>query len=130
LLDWHKRYWSYLNKHMFSFPFLLLPWIHTCLSKFSICFRLNILAGIASGLVYLHSECKERLLHRDIKPGNVMLDNSFNANFVTLGFWRKWAIPKHHAPQSTYVGHQFTSTQCMWTPAGYASKMTSTALAY
>jgi serine/threonine protein kinase len=25
LLDWHKRYWSYLNKHMFSFPFLLLP---------------------------------------------------------------------------------------------------------
>ncbi|CAM0874726.1 unnamed protein product [Alopecurus aequalis] len=47
--------------------------------------RKSILIGVASGLVYLHYECKERLMHGDIKPSNVMLGKSFNAKLCDFG---------------------------------------------
>ena len=50
-----------------------------------VCFRHNIMIGIASGLSYLHSECTEAIVHRDIKPANVMLSKSFNAKLADFG---------------------------------------------
>lgn len=47
--------------------------------------RRNILIGIASGLAYLHTECPKSIVHRDIKPGNVMLDTDFNAKLSDFG---------------------------------------------
>ncbi|KAM0850821.1 hypothetical protein ACQ4PT_052825 [Festuca glaucescens] len=47
--------------------------------------RQNVLIGMASGLIYLHTECKKCVLHRDIKPSNVMLDKSFNAKLGDFG---------------------------------------------
>ncbi|KAK1641714.1 hypothetical protein QYE76_059519 [Lolium multiflorum] len=47
--------------------------------------RDSILIGVATGLVYLHCECKEPLLHGDIKPSNVMLGKSFNAKLCDFG---------------------------------------------
>ncbi|KAK1646722.1 hypothetical protein QYE76_064527 [Lolium multiflorum] len=47
--------------------------------------RNSILIGVATGLVYLHCECKETLLHGDIKPSNVMLGKSFNAKLCDFG---------------------------------------------
>ncbi|XP_031261767.1 G-type lectin S-receptor-like serine/threonine-protein kinase SD2-5 [Pistacia vera] len=41
--------------------------------------RLNIALGTAMGLAYLHSECELKIVHCDIKPENVLLDDNFNA---------------------------------------------------
>jgi len=50
--------------------------------------RLSILAGTASGLVYLHEEWQQCILHRDIKASNVLLDASFNAYLGDFGLAR------------------------------------------
>uniref|UniRef100_A0A8I6WMJ5 Protein kinase domain-containing protein n=2 Tax=Hordeum vulgare subsp. vulgare TaxID=112509 RepID=A0A8I6WMJ5_HORVV len=44
--------------------------------------RYQIVKGIGSALVYLHHECDPYILHRDIKPGNILLDNNFNAKLA------------------------------------------------
>ncbi|TVU31333.1 hypothetical protein EJB05_23015, partial [Eragrostis curvula] len=39
--------------------------------------RYQIAQGVASAMAYLHEERQEWVLHRDIKPGNILLDNHF-----------------------------------------------------
>ncbi|CAL2262900.1 unnamed protein product [Prunus armeniaca] len=53
----------------------LLDWYH----------RLNVAVGLASVLTYLHQECEQQVIHRDIKTGNVLLDGNFNARLGDFG---------------------------------------------
>ncbi|CDJ26608.1 unnamed protein product [Triticum aestivum] len=48
----------------------------------------QIVKDIGSALVYLHHECEPYILHRDIKPGNILLDNKFNAKLADFGLSR------------------------------------------
>ena len=49
--------------------------------------RLNRVAlGIAKGIEYLHQGCDQRILHFDIKPQNILLDNEFNPKISDLGW--------------------------------------------
>ncbi|KAJ3695736.1 hypothetical protein LUZ60_001113 [Juncus effusus] len=48
--------------------------------------RYNILKGVATGLEFLHNRCNRRILHRDVKACNVLLDEGFNARLGDLGF--------------------------------------------
>nr|XP_011459854.1 PREDICTED: probable L-type lectin-domain containing receptor kinase S.5 [Fragaria vesca subsp. vesca] len=50
--------------------------------------RYNILTGLASALLYLHEECGTPVVHRDIKPNNVMLDSDYNAHLGDFGLAR------------------------------------------
>ncbi|VVA23828.1 PREDICTED: L-type lectin-domain [Prunus dulcis] len=50
--------------------------------------RYKILTGLASALLYLHEECGNPVVHRDIKPDNVMLDSDFNAHLGDFGLAR------------------------------------------
>ncbi|XP_037481830.1 L-type lectin-domain containing receptor kinase IX.2-like [Triticum dicoccoides] len=50
--------------------------------------RYQIVKDIGSALVYLHHECEPYILHRDIKPGNILLDNKFNAKLADFGLSR------------------------------------------
>ncbi|KAG0582655.1 hypothetical protein KC19_3G075600 [Ceratodon purpureus] len=57
-----------------------------------------ILAGVASGLAYLHEECMQCVLHRDIKSSNVMLDTDFNPYLGDFGLAR---LIDHHKLEKT-----------------------------
>ncbi|XP_076927554.1 putative L-type lectin-domain containing receptor kinase S.7 [Bidens hawaiensis] len=50
--------------------------------------RYNISIGLASVLAYLHQECEQQVIHRDIKASNVMLDANFNARLGDFGLAR------------------------------------------
>ncbi|KAL5983341.1 hypothetical protein ACLOJK_017425 [Asimina triloba] len=47
--------------------------------------RTQIAYGIARGLVYLHGECGRQIIHCDIKPENILLDDSFTARISDFG---------------------------------------------
>ncbi|GMY14103.1 probable L-type lectin-domain containing receptor kinase S.5 [Fagus crenata] len=47
-----------------------------------------IIYGVAQALDYLHNGCDKRVLHRDIKASNIMLDSEFNARLGDFGLAR------------------------------------------
>ncbi|KAJ4850202.1 L-type lectin-domain containing receptor kinase VIII.1 [Turnera subulata] len=66
-----------------------LPWPH----------RRKILLGVASALAYLHQECENQVIHRDIKTSNIMLDEGFNARLGDFGLARQ--IEHDKSPDAT-----------------------------
>jgi serine/threonine protein kinase len=47
--------------------------------------RINIILGAAKGLSYLHHDCSPRIIHRDIKSSNILLDGNFDARVSDFG---------------------------------------------
>ncbi|XP_021888183.1 L-type lectin-domain containing receptor kinase VIII.1-like [Carica papaya] len=66
-----------------------LPWTH----------RQKILLGVASALAYLHQECENQVIHRDVKSSNIMLDEGFNARLGDFGLARQ--VEHDKSPDAT-----------------------------
>ncbi|KMT18374.1 hypothetical protein BVRB_2g025270 [Beta vulgaris subsp. vulgaris] len=64
-----------LDKYLFNEPVMVLRWDQ----------RFNIIKGVASGLLYLHEEWEQTVIHRDVKAGNVLLDADFNGKLGDFG---------------------------------------------
>ncbi|XP_020985825.2 G-type lectin S-receptor-like serine/threonine-protein kinase At4g03230 [Arachis duranensis] len=68
------------NKSLDSFIFdptqsILLDWE----------MRFNIIRGIARGLLYLHQDSRLRVIHRDLKTSNILLDEEMQPKFSDFG---------------------------------------------
>ncbi|KAJ9559382.1 hypothetical protein OSB04_013996 [Centaurea solstitialis] len=59
----------------FLFGNMQPSWTHRC----------RIASGIAKGLAYLHEECSTQIIHCDIKPQNILLDEYYNARISDFG---------------------------------------------
>ncbi|KAK1419757.1 hypothetical protein QVD17_29068 [Tagetes erecta] len=47
--------------------------------------RKKIILDVAKGLAYLHEDCRQKIIHLDIKPQNILLDSDFNAKVSDFG---------------------------------------------
>ncbi|XP_076952550.1 proline-rich receptor-like protein kinase PERK15 [Bidens hawaiensis] len=47
--------------------------------------RMRIAVGSAKGLAYLHEDCHPRIIHRDIKSANILLDHDYEAKVADFG---------------------------------------------
>ncbi|KAL3341975.1 hypothetical protein AABB24_026143 [Solanum stoloniferum] len=59
--------------------------------------RLRIAVGAAQGLAYLHHDCNPRIIHRDVKSSNILVDENFEAHLSDFGVAKCIPTAKTHA---------------------------------
>ncbi|XP_031119324.1 probable LRR receptor-like serine/threonine-protein kinase At1g56140 isoform X2 [Ipomoea triloba] len=96
-----------LDQALFGVSNLYLDWPR----RFEICL------GIARGLAYLHEESRPRIIHRDIKASNILLDLDLNPKISDFGLAKLYDDKKTHistrvagtigylAPEYAMLGH-------------------------
>eukprot|EP01018_Ginkgo_biloba_P028548 Gb_04107 [translate_table: standard] len=101
-----------LDKALFDNPKTLLSWSQ----------RFRIVQGVAAGLLYLHEEWEQIVVHRDVKASNVLLDADLNGRLGDFGLARLYEHGKNPhttrvvgtlgylAPELTRTGKATTST--------------------
>ncbi|CAI5493341.1 unnamed protein product [Closterium sp. Naga37s-1] len=80
--------------------------------------RMKVARGAAEGIAYMHTDCNPKLIHRDIKAANVLLDENDEAVIADFGLAKEMDVHESHASTAVKgtIGHiapeYFVSGQC------------------
>lgn len=66
--------------------------------------RFEIILGIARGLTYLYEESNVRIVHRDIKASNVLLDTDLTPKISDFGLAKFYDEKKTHVSTTKIAG--------------------------
>ncbi|XP_015694851.2 cysteine-rich receptor-like protein kinase 6 isoform X2 [Oryza brachyantha] len=58
--------------------------------------RYNIIEGIARGLQYLHEDSQMKIVHRDLKASNILLDSTYNPKISDFGLAKIYGGDRSH----------------------------------
>ncbi|KAH7404168.1 hypothetical protein KP509_15G013600 [Ceratopteris richardii] len=93
----------------------LEQWLHNSSSCFTWENRMRVIIGTAKALAYLHEALEPKVVHRDIKSSNILIDSHWNAKVSDFGLAKLLGTGKSHVTTRVmgtfgYVAPEYAST--------------------